>query len=165
MKKLLILSFLTIAFSASKAQSINPAIPHFKILKADSTYITWTTLKKDKPVMIIYFMPDCPHCQNLMSELKQNMKNFKDIQIVMITDTRTQYPYLNLLRNFSKTYALPKYKNIVMGTEFPMYTVNEYYNLQTTPFIAIYNRAGKMTKYFDKPATINDIATAVKKTY
>ena len=71
---------------------------------------------------------------------------------------------MGLLRDFSKHYELPKYKNITMGTEYPTYTVNEYYQLQTTPFVAIYDRSGKMIKYFDKPVNINEIAAVVKKT-
>ena len=38
---------------------VNENIPPFKILKADSTWFTAANLKKDKPVMIIYFSPDC----------------------------------------------------------------------------------------------------------
>jgi len=138
-------------------------IPHYKILKADSTYTDWTTLKKNKPVMIIYFMPDCPHCQLLMNEMKQEMNVFKDIQIVMICGTRTVYPYMGMIRNFNRDFNLSKYKNITMGTEYPNYKVVKYYQVATTPFIAFYDRDGKMIKYFDKPAKIEDVVAAAKK--
>jgi thioredoxin-related protein len=165
MKKLLIINLLVLAMFGSNAQikNINPEIPHYRILKADSTYITWAALKKKHPLMIIYFMPDCPHCQHLMGQIKQNMQIFKDIQIVLITDTRTEYPYLNMLRDFNKRFELFKYKNIVMGTEYPSYLVNDYYQLQTTPFVAIYDRTGKMIKYFDKPVELKEITAVVKR--
>ena len=165
MKKILIL--LSIVFTAfcgfAQQKVINTAIPQYKILKADSTYTTWAQLKKAKPVMIVYFMPDCPHCQQLTVDIEKNMASFKDIQIVLITCTKTEYPYLRILRDFSKRYNLVKYKNITMGTEYPSYKVNDYYDLQTTPFIAIYDRHGKMIKYFDKPTKISDVINTIKK--
>lgn len=166
MKKLLILfSFLILAgctYSQDK-KILNLPIPHYKILKVDSTYVTQDAIDRHKPVMIIYFGPDCPHCQRLMAEMKENMSAFKDIQIVMITFTRTEFPYLNMIKDFSKTYDLPKYKNITMGTEYPDYKVQRYYQVTGTPFVAIYDRNGKMVKYFDKPPKIADVVAAVKK--
>ncbi len=164
MKKIFLLFSFIIVVAACKAQApINPAIPHYRILKADSTYASWTELKTDKPVLIIYFSPDCPHCQHLMTEMKEHMDPFKNMQIVMITFTRTEYPYLKLLKEFSRNYELPKYKNITMGTEYPTYNIQKYYQVTTTPFIAVYDRSGKMVKSFDKPPKINDLITAIKK--
>ena len=166
MKKIFLLFSLVILAAFAHAQDkdmLKLAIPHYRILRVDSTYITQDALNKNKPVMFIYFGPDCPHCQHLMSEMEKNMEPFKDIQIVMITFTRTEYPYLNMIRNFSRDYALPKYKNITMGTESPGDEVLKYYHVSTTPFIAIYNNKGKMIKYFDKPPKVEDLITAVKK--
>lgn len=50
-----------------------------------------------------------------------------------------------------------------MGTEFPKYNVQKYYQVGTTPFVAFYDRNGKMTEYFDKPPKIEDVLAAVKK--
>ena len=113
--------------------------------------------------MIVYFSPDCPHCQHLMAEMKENMAPFKNIQVVMITFTRTQYPYMNMMRNFVRDYSLTKYKNITMGTEYPNYMVQKYYHVATTPFIAVYDRKGKMVQSFDKPPKVDALIAAVKK--
>jgi len=166
MKKLLILFslFALTAYTYAQDKKIMALpIPHYKILKVDSTYITQDALDKHKPVMIIYFGPDCPHCQHLMAEMKENMASLKNIQIVMITFTDTKYPYLNMIKDFSKTYDLPKYKNITMGTEYPDYKVQRYYQVGGTPFVAIYDHNGKMVKYFDKPPKIEDVVAAAKK--
>jgi len=167
MKKLLLILSLAILTACTHAQDKNILklpIPQYRILKVDSTYTTQAALNKKKPVMIIYYGPDCPHCQHLMSEMKENMEPFKDIQIVMIAFTRTEYPYLNMIKNFSRDYNLPKYKNITMGTEYPDYKVQRYYHILTTPFIAVYDHTGKMIKYYDKPPKIEDLIAAVKKT-
>jgi len=166
MKKLLVLfSFLAITACvyAQDKNILKLPIPHYKILRADSTYTTWTALKKNKPVMLIYFMPDCPHCQHLMSELHPKMDVFKNMQIVMICAEQTKYPYLKVLKNFSRDFDLLKYKNITVGTEYPNYNVFTYLHVKSTPFVAFYDRNGKMITYFDKQPKAEDIVAAAKK--
>src|SRR4051812_1420828 len=41
-------------------------IPKYKILTTDSVWATPASLKPGKPVMIVYFSPDCSHCQKMM---------------------------------------------------------------------------------------------------
>lgn len=166
MKKLLTLLCLVVLAACTRAQDpkiLKLPIPHYRICRADSSFVTEASIKKDKPVMFIYFAPDCPHCQHLMREMEEKMVNFKNIQIVMICATRTVYPYLGMLKNFSRDYDLPKYKNITMGSEYPRLDVATYFHVLTTPFVAIYDKEGKMVQYFDKPPKIEDVAAAVKK--
>jgi len=166
MKKMFIaFSFLLLsAYSyAQNTAILNLPIPHYKILRADSTYITQAALDRHKPVMFIYFSPDCPHCQRLMNEIEKNWAPFKHIQIVMVCATRTVYPYLGLLKNFSRDFSLAKYKNITMGSEFPKTALVAYFNVKTTPCVVVFDRNGKMSKYLDVLPKIDDIIAAVKK--
>jgi len=167
MKKLLILVSLIIVAGCSRAQNSQPQsnienIPPFKILKADSTWFTPKDLKKNKPVMIIYFSPDCSHCQHLMYEMKPKMTQFSKMQIVMVTFT--DYNRLAMIRNFNRDFNLKKYPNITVGTEARTYLVQQYYHVSTTPYVAIYGKNGKLVKAFDKPPVIDSLVAAVKKT-
>jgi len=160
----LLLGTLTASLTVSaQSHPINPAIPHFKMLKADSTYVSWTALKKDQPVMVVYFLPDCPHCQRLVADIERHIQAFAHIQIVLITDTKTEYPMLRMLKDFTRQYQLSRYKNIMMGTEYPTYTANDYYGIRTTPFVALYNRSGKMVAALDNQPEIADVLSALKK--
>ncbi len=95
MKKLLFFISLIIAAGCTNAQNSSPAatppfhipsaIPPYHILTTDSVYVTPANLKKHMATMIIYFSPDCSHCQHMMYEMKPQMKAFKNVQIVMIT--------------------------------------------------------------------------------
>lgn len=165
MKRILFALSMVIIAGCSRAQNtpIPTTIPTYKILTADSTYKSYTDLKKDKPVMIVYFAPDCGHCQHLMSELKPKMNDLKKMQVVLIAFTRIEYPYLNLLRDFRKNYSLAKYPNVTMGTEYPTYKVQQFYHVKTTPFIAIYDRTGKLVKAYEKVPAIDDLMGTVKK--
>jgi thioredoxin-related protein len=174
MKKLIVL-FSLVAFAVSgygqgkdivtvQDQNIlKLPIPHYKILRADSTYVTEAAIKKNKPVMFIYFSPECPHCQRLLHEMEENYEPFKKIQIVMICYTRTVYPYLRMLKNFSRDFDLPGHKNITMGSEFPKTAIVNYFHVQTTPFVAVYDRNGKMVQYLNKLPKIEDVVAAIKK--
>lgn len=158
-KLLLIFSVLGIAISAfaQDEATLKLPIPHYHILKSDSTYSTWADLKH-KPVMIIYFSPDCSHCQHLIHELQPKIKQLGDIQIVLIS--WVQY---KMIKNFYHDYDLAKYPNVTVGTEGYDLMVMKYFQIKTTPFIAIYNRNGKMVQYFDKVPKVEDITAAVKK--
>lgn len=160
MKRLLFALSLIIVAGCTKAQTF---IPNYKILKTDSTYTTAAALKKNKPVMIVYFAPDCGHCQHLAGEMKPKLAQFKNTQIVFITFTRTEYPYLNMIRDFVKTYGFDKYPNITTGTEYPTYKVQQFYKIKNTPFIAIYDHTGTLLKSYEKVPKVDEILATLKK--
>jgi len=170
MKRIFFFLSLIIAAGCSQAQTAStdkqPApnidkIPAFKILTKDSTYLTNANLKKDKPVMLIYFAPDCTHCQRLMYEMKPDMEKFKGMQIVMVTFIQTNM--LKMLKEFYRDYNFAAYPNIMMGTEYPNYSVKRNYNISTTPYITICDRKGKLVKAFEKAPKMAELEAAVKK--
>jgi thioredoxin-related protein len=134
--------------------------PAFHILTKDSVLLTNANLPKNKAVMFVYFSPDCSHCQRLMYELKPEMKHFSNLEIVMVTFTRTEM--LKMLKDFSQTFNLKAYPNLMMGTEYPNYTLQRYFQVQTTPYIAIYDTKGKLVKAFDRKPEVKELVAAVK---
>ncbi|HVV54501.1 MAG TPA: thioredoxin fold domain-containing protein [Mucilaginibacter sp.] len=164
MKKILLLLSFVIAAGCSRAQQKQPDIqniPTFKMLTADSTWFTSAELKKHKPVMIIYFSPDCSHCQHLMYEMKPYMKQLSNIQIVMVTFT--QFNMLQMIQNFRRDFDLAKYHNVTIGTEGHTYVVQRYYQVRMTPYIAIYDKKGKLVKAYEQAPTMNELVATVKK--
>ena len=165
MKKLLLLVTLIVAGVCVKAQNKETKlpIPNYRIIKADSTVTTQAALNMNKPVMIIYFAPDCSHCEHLMEELRPKMDALKKMQVVMITFTQTQYPYLKMLKSFNNKFNLSKYRNFTVGTEYPDYKVQRYYAISTTPYIVVYNAAGTVIKSFTTVPKVEDLLAAIKK--
>ena len=163
MKKLLVLITLIIAAGSSRAQEKQNIdnIPPFKILKQDSTWFTPADLKKNKPVVIIYFSPDCSHCQHMMYEMKPKMKEFGSAQIVMITFMEPSM--LKMVQGFYRDFNLAKYPNITVGTEGHSYVVQRYYHVSTTPYIAVYDHKGKLVKAFPNAPTVDTLIATVKK--
>ncbi len=154
------------SISALNAQDGDKPIPPYKILTPDSVYATPAKLKKDGPVMIVYFSPDCTHCQHFTEELtdlmKDEQKHHKNVlrktQIVMIT-----WSSIEGVRVFAKDYELDKYKNITIGTEGYGLLVQKYYQVKTTPYIAVYSKSGKPVQSFKSAPKIADVMAAIKK--
>jgi thioredoxin-related protein len=165
MKKLLLIFSLIITAGCTQAQmlgtatTIPPTIPPYHILTTDSVYVTPADLPRNKAVMIIYFAPDCSHCHHLINEMKPKMKNFKDVQIVMITFV-TQ---LRAIKDFYRDFQLKKYPNITVGTEGYTYLVQKFYQAKTTPYIALYDKNKKLIRAFDKAPNIDELIEAFKK--
>lgn len=162
MKKLILLFSLIIVVFSCKAQNETPgaAMPQYKILKTDSTWATPSNLKHRRTVLI-YFSPDCPHCQHLTMEMREKMKQFGDAQIVMITWSNNYD--IRAIKSFVKEFNLKKYPNISVGTEGYSYLIQKYYSIETTPYIAVFNASGKLSKAFRKaPEKVDTLIAAVK---
>jgi thioredoxin-related protein len=164
MKKLFFFLCFIAAVGCTNAQTQTPFtppayIPAYKILTTDSVNITPANLKKNKATMIIYFSPDCSHCQHLMFELKPHMKELKNVQVVMITFAEP----LKMSQVFYRDFDLKKWPNWTVGTEGHTYNVQQFYHIATTPYIAIYDKIGKPVKYIDKDPKVADILAATKK--
>src|ERR1700712_2744442 len=161
----LILLLLSIAHVNAQRPDVAKGVPHFKLLGQDSTYFTEAKLKKCKAVMIIYFSPDCPHCQKLTYEMQDEFKKetkahssiLKNVQIVMATFTE-----LKPIQVFYKEFGLIKYPNILLGTEGRTYTLLTYFHVSTTPFIAIYSKSGDLVKTFSKEPSFDDLMVELK---
>jgi len=167
MKKLFFLFFLVIAAGCSNAQNGSQAnaekktpvtIPPYHILTTDSVYTSPADLKNNKPVMIIYFAPDCSHCQHLMGEMKPKMDAFKHVQVVMITWVKE----IRAIRDFYRDYDLKKHSNFTVGTEGYSMVVQRYYDVHSTPYIALYDKNHKLVKSWDKAPSADELADEAK---
>lgn len=179
MKRILFFIGMVAAIGCSQAQTSNQSaqtqttqaapqrhidkIPAFRILTQDSVYVNNSILKAGKPVVMIYFSPDCSHCQRMMYELKPYMKDFSKAQVVMVTFSSPAI-FIKLIKEFRRDFSLDSYPNFITGTEYPNYILQRYYQVSMTPFIAVYDRKGKLAKYYDKvPKDIAEFPELVKK--
>lgn len=156
MKHLLLIStFLLTSLIASAQKSVIPStIAPFRILNvADSTYFTPVNLKKNKSTVLIYFAPDCDHCEQYTKAILSKINNFKNSQLVFITFARYEPT-----KAYVKKFKLDKYPNITVGTEGYTYTVQRFYRINTTPFTAIYNKSGQLVKTFAKDPKVEEVS-------
>ena len=108
----------------------NKKVPPFQIDQSNGKLFRAQDLPIDKPIIIIYFSPDCEECQEFTEAMLTRMDDFWKASVVMIT----YLPVLNVAQFVSK-YRLHIYPNIFVGTEGNNFIVRYYFNIQRFPII------------------------------
>lgn len=119
-------------------------LPQFKILQGDSTWYTNNDLPKNKPIVLIYFSPECGHCQLTAKDLVSKMSKLQDVFFLMIS-----YHTPQQIQEFAKDYKLDHYKNVRLGRD-PNYAIPSFYRVKFTPFMAAYDKSGKFVKAWEQ---------------
>ena len=131
-----------------------PTLPAFTVYTIpDSTTFTRENLKKNTSTVFFIFSPDCEHCQHETENLKENIKLFKNTQIVMIS-----YLPWDEIKKFYVDYGIANYSNITMARDtkffFPV-----FFKVRNFPSIFIYDKKGNFKKAFEGSVKISDIVS------
>ena len=103
-----------------------------------ATIFTDKDLKKNTPLFIILFSPDCEHCQKETEELIEKIEDFKKIQIVMAS-----FMPIDKIKSFYENYKLDRFSNITVGYDL-QHMLATYYRISSTPFLAFYDKKGNL---------------------
>jgi len=122
------------------------------MIQADGKVFFAVNLPLGKPIVIIYFSPECEDCQQLIKDLLNRINELNSASIAMIT-----YLPKEMVKQFVSEYQLDKYSNIFIGTEEDSYFVGKYYKVQQLPFMALYNKNGDLIKLYNKEISIEDL--------
>lgn len=143
--------------SACSAQSNK--IPPFQMMQSDGKVFKAQYLPLGKPIVLIYFSPDCEECQALTKKLLERIEELKNVSIAMIT-----YQSVELVAQYVSKNSLGKYPNIYVGTEGSSLFVRNYYDIMLFPFMTLYNKNGDLiVKYTSKQVNVDDLLARVKK--
>ena len=151
-----VICFLVIVFLSTSVFS--QSLPPFKMYRSDKSIFNAAGFAKTKPVILIYFDPDCEHCQKLMKELFQKIDAFKKAEIIMVT-----FKPVEEVAGFEKLHNTQKYPNIIVGTEGVGFYLRNYYGLVTMPFTALYNKEGNLNYSYRKETQVDDLINRLKK--
>jgi cytochrome oxidase Cu insertion factor (SCO1/SenC/PrrC family) len=159
MKKFLLLWISVVTAIIALAQNTASSVPPFKMLQTNGRYFTSKDLDQAKPVVLIYFAPDCDHCQVLLQGVFKNMEAFKKVQLVLVT-----FKPLSELALFERQYNTARYSNVKTGTEGTTFFLRSFYKLTNTPFTAVYDASGKLVCSYKSTTTpVGEILNCVKK--
>ena len=126
---LIIVSFILMHCNIRKREPL----PSFNILLLDSaTILNTSQIPEGKAFVIVYFSPDCDHCQRETKDLIRNMDKISDTQFYFITAN-----HFNELKGFNNEYKLSSYKNIIMGRDYQLFMMRNF--KATPPYLAIYD--------------------------
>jgi len=163
MKKVVTLVVAALIATAGFAQTAdtssflsNKNIPSFKLMQGDSTWLTNDNIPKDKPVVIIYFSPECGHCQLSAQEINNDIDKVKDAFFIWVS-----YLPVPEIKQFADKYKLSQYDNFKFGRD-PKYRIPAFYRVRFTPFMAVYNTEGKLMQTFDQGTTPEVLSGLIK---
>lgn len=154
------LSFLVLAIGLSlsgAAQKGRSDIPLFKLWRTNGQMLTAKDIPVKKPLVLIYFAPDCHHCTDLLTGVFRQMSAFKNTTLLLAT-----FKPAEELRIFEKNFKTTAYPNIITGTEGNTFMLRYHFNMQHTPFVAMFNAAGKLVRTYDNQPLVQDLLPGLK---
>ena len=132
------------------------AIPVFELELADHSTFTQATVKKNVPLILIFFSPGCEHCQLQTEAMIKRMHDLKKYQIVMAT-----FQPLEEVSEFNKKYQLHKYPNITIGRD-GKYALPPFFDIHNFPYLAFYNKSGQLLNTFEGNIDVDAILKRFK---
>jgi len=156
-KKLTLIIFLLFLSAFYLPDAYAQTMPAFKMKLSTGKVFSSSEISHKKPVVLIYFAPDCEHCQVLMKKVFSQINHFKNTEMIMVT-----FEPLQVLPGFEKQFQTSKYPNIKVGSEVPVFFFQKYYQLQHTPFTALFDKNGKLIVSYKDYTPVDDLIKKLK---
>ncbi|HVX27309.1 MAG TPA: thioredoxin domain-containing protein [Parafilimonas sp.] len=165
MKKFFLLLIIAAKLNTIHAQDVDTIppyekdslhIPSFTVLQTDSVFTNDKKIPNNKPVVIVYFSPECGHCQITADEFSKKMKEMKNIFFVWVS----YYP-LPEIKEFAKKFNLQQFNNIIIGRD-PNYTIPSYFRVKFTPFMAVYNKEHHLIQTYGQGTEADTLINLLK---
>jgi len=153
---LILYSLLFIGFHVAIAQT--GKVPPFRIVKVDGNIFKAEDLPLGKPILIIYFSPECEECHALTVEIISHINELQKASVAMITYLPIEY-----VKQYVSKNKLTDYKNIYVGTEGNYLFIKDYYKIEKFPFMALYTKNGDLIKkYYSTEINVDDMLLHLK---
>jgi thiol-disulfide isomerase/thioredoxin len=165
MKKVVFVFCFTFAAIISNAQTfVDPVAPYqkdslapvFNLILTNGKDYSDKQLPKNKPIVFIYFSPDCGHCQVEAEHITKEMKLIEEAFYVWVS-----YRDMEDIKAFGEKYKFSDYNNMVIGRD-PAYAIPSFFRVRFTPFVAVYNKERKLIQTFESGATVDQLKHAIK---
>lgn len=134
MKNTIIIALL-ILVACKQAKREGQVLPDFDLLLVDSvTKLNTASIPEGHPVVLLYFSPDCEHCQKETEGILKKMDSLQHVQFYFITNDS-----LVRLQVYNYMYKLYKYPNITLGRDYK-YFFPAHFKDAAPPTMVIYDK-------------------------
>jgi len=118
------------------------ALPAFQFGTLDKTIFSTNKLILDQSSLIIYFNPDCEHCQYEARAIRDSLHRFAAVNVLLVSDEP-----LERLQQFATEYYLAGQPNIhILYDEKRQF--KDLFGTSMVPSIFIYNREQELVRHF-----------------
>jgi thioredoxin-related protein len=132
-------------------------LPPFKMMQSNGKIFTAHDLPMGKPILIIYFSPDCDHCEKMLKEFFRQSSGFQKASVAFIT-----YLPVDRVSKFEKEFNLTTYQNMYAGTEGATFFVRNYYKIMDMPFAALYTKNGDLVTSYKSEVNLKGLIEKLK---
>ena len=101
------------------------------------------------------FSPDCDHCIQATEDLIENIKSFKNTEIVLASSLSYES-----IKIFYKNLKLSPYSNIHVGYDSKRF-LSSFYEVHIFPSLYLYNKKGKFKMDYSDHPSFKLIATSL----
>ncbi len=124
-------------------------LPTMPITLVNSTRIDTKSLTGN--IVLVFFQPDCDHCQREAQVIQKNITHFKSYSMYFISSAP-----LPQIDQFAREYQLANLPHVYFGATTSDYVLSNFGPIET-PSIYIYNASGKLAKSFNGETAIEEI--------
>ena len=162
MKNWLLATLALVVLNVSFAQSGNPPykqnkkLPDFELETPANGKFSTAKVKKNAPVIIMFFSPGCDHCIQQFEAMQKRIGEFKNHQIIMAT-----IQPIEELAAFNKKYQLQKYPNIVTGKDANFF-FPPFFEIANFPYLAFYDKQHNLITTFEGNMSVDDMLKKFK---
>lgn len=129
-----------------------PEIPSFDLLLQDSvTHFNTNQIPDGKPTAILYFSPDCEHCQEETDSLLHNIEYLRHVQFYFVTNDP-----IERLKVFNHYYKMYNYPNITLGQDYRFFFIS-HFKPDGPPYLLIYDKYKRLRAIFKGATSASQI--------
>lgn len=124
-------------------------LPWLPLTQLDGTQLI--TKKLEGKTILVFFQPDCDHCQREATQIRAHLDAFSGYQVYFVSDAA-----MPLLSRFAQDYDLAGSSNV----QFAQATANDIYNAVggiQVPAVYVYSDSGRLVKSFIGETPIEQI--------
>ncbi len=144
-------------FISATSNGQSHKLPPFRMMQANGKVFKAEDLPVGKPILLVYFSPDCDHCIKMLRAFFKDATGFKKASLAFIT-----FLTLDKVATFEKSYGLKQYPNLYLGTEGTSFFVRNYFKIRELPFVALYNKNGDFIRSYSKDIDWKDLRNRLR---
>jgi thioredoxin-related protein len=154
---LVVFILLLLLFTSSSPFAQSGKVPPFQMVQANGKIFRAQNLPMGKPILLVYFSPECDHCEKMLKAFFGQAAHFQKASVALIT-----FLPVEKVAKFVTDYNLAKHPNMYAGTEGNTFFVRNYYRVKELPFVALYTKNGDFVASFEKDINLAALAEKLK---
>src|SRR5690349_13413903 len=95
---------LLVLFASSVTVAQSGKVPPFQMMQANGKVFRAQDLPMGKPILLVYFSPECDHCEKMLKSFFKKASDFQKASVALIT-----YLPVDKVAKFTKEYNLAKH--------------------------------------------------------